>query len=254
MEKLRLHYTGSTGSSLMADRFKFWGFSQSPNESVQAWEVKIRQAGSLCSYGAHSDEMYRNKFVFGLHNDAMQAKLLKTHLKVYNTAKSMGDVVTEAKALETAHMANKLIADSTKSTTEEQVHWVGHKEMKLSREPGTWHWCGKGVHGKWTTTATTRTTSPTQQTQQRPQLPTNRPLQFSEDEPTDFAFYPDDYQEQCYSLETHEVHNVIAQPPKKRYFVKLLLSATGSSFTPVTGTLYRYSRSIQQPRATFDSW
>ncbi len=60
----------------------------------------------------------------------------------------MGDVVTEAKALESAHTANKQIADSTKSTTEEQVHWVRHKEMKLRREPRTCHWCGdrKGPH------------------------------------------------------------------------------------------------------------
>lgn len=44
-------------------------------------------------------------------------------------------------------------------------------------------------------------------------------LQFSEDEPTDFALYPDDYQEQCFSLETQDVHSVTTQPPKKRYFV-----------------------------------
>ena len=54
----------------------------------------------------------------------------------------MADVVTEAKALESAYTANKLIADSSKSTIEERVHWVKHKEMKLRREPGTCHWCG----------------------------------------------------------------------------------------------------------------
>ena len=78
----------------------------------------------------------------------MQAELLKTHLKSDNTAKSMADVVTEAKVLESAHMANKLIEDSTKSTTDEQVHCVRHREMKLRREPGTCYWCGdqKGPH------------------------------------------------------------------------------------------------------------
>lgn len=104
---------------------------------MQAWEVKIRHTGSLCSYGALSNEMYHDKIVFGLHNDTMQAKLLKTHLKPDNTAKSMADAVMEAKVLESTHMVNKLIADSTKSTTDEQVHWVRHREMKLCREPGT---------------------------------------------------------------------------------------------------------------------
>ena len=114
MEKLRLHYTGSTGSSLLADRFKFLGLSQTLTETVQAWEVRIRQAGSLCSYETLSEEMYRDKIIFGLNNDAMRAELLKTHLKPDNTPKSMADEVTEAKATESAYTANKLIADSSK--------------------------------------------------------------------------------------------------------------------------------------------
>lgn len=60
----------------MADRFKFWSLWQSPNKLVQASEVKIRQAGSLCCYDTLHDKMYRDKFVFGLHNDTMWAKLL----------------------------------------------------------------------------------------------------------------------------------------------------------------------------------
>ena len=44
MEKLRIH---SVGSSLMMDRFKFWHSHQNPHESVQDWEVRVRQAGNL---------------------------------------------------------------------------------------------------------------------------------------------------------------------------------------------------------------
>ena len=100
MDKLRLRYTGSIGSSLLADRFKFWHAQQSPHESVQEWEVKVRQAGSLCSY--NTSTMCRDKFVFGLHDDTMRAELLKTHLKSDGAPKSMQDVVAdrEAKALE----------------------------------------------------------------------------------------------------------------------------------------------------------
>lgn len=119
MEKLRLHYTGSTSSSFLTDRFRFGGLSQTLSESVQAWEVRIRQAESLCSYGTISDEIYRDKFIFGLNNDTMRAELLKTHLKPDNTPKSMANVVTEAKASESAYTANKLIADSSKSTIQE---------------------------------------------------------------------------------------------------------------------------------------
>lgn len=44
---LKLIYTGTTGSTLMTDRFKFWQATQNPNESVQDWEVRTRQAGSF---------------------------------------------------------------------------------------------------------------------------------------------------------------------------------------------------------------
>ena len=81
MDKLGLHYTGSIGSSLLADRFKFWNTQQSPHESVQEWEVKVRQAGSLCLYNALTDEMCCDRFVFGLHDGTITAELLKTHLK-----------------------------------------------------------------------------------------------------------------------------------------------------------------------------
>ena len=129
MEKLRLHYTGSIGSSLLADRFKFWNTQQSPHESVQKWEVKVRQTGSLCSYNALTDEMCRDKFVFGLHDGTMRAELLKTHLKSDGMPQNMQDVVAEAKALESAQKANKLITDATKGI-EEQVNWISHK-LKL---------------------------------------------------------------------------------------------------------------------------
>ena len=80
MAKLRTHFTGSLGSSLMTDRFKFWHSSQNTHETVQDWEVKVRQAGNLCSYGAVEDEMCRDKFVFGLADNNIRTELLKTHL------------------------------------------------------------------------------------------------------------------------------------------------------------------------------
>lgn len=147
MNCLRSHYTGSSGSCLMADRFKFWNLSQGPHETVQDWEVKVRQAGSLCEYAALSDVMCRDKFVFGLHQESMRSELLKTHLKSDNTPKSMLDVVSEAKTLESAQTANKLIVDASKHI-EEQVNWTSHRQMRLKRERGTCHWCGdtRGYH------------------------------------------------------------------------------------------------------------
>ena len=149
MEKLRAHYTGSTGSSLLTDRFKFWTSSQTSHESIQEWEVKVRQASSLCAYGELTDELTRDKFIFGLHEDHTRTELLKTHVKPDNSKKTLQDVVAEARAIESAKQTNKLIVDSSKGTDEE-VHWTGlrHNQMKLRREPGTCFWCGdrRGPH------------------------------------------------------------------------------------------------------------
>ena len=48
MDKLRLHYTVSIGNSLLI--FKFGIIQQSPYESVQEWEVKVRQAYARTSH------------------------------------------------------------------------------------------------------------------------------------------------------------------------------------------------------------
>ena len=150
MNCLRAHYTGTTGSSLLTDRFKFWTSSQAPNETIQEWEVKVRQAGSLCAYGEPTDELTRDKFIFGLSEDRMRTELLKTHIKPDNSKKTLQDVVAEARAIESATQTNKLIADSSKGIDEE-VHWttgLRHSQMKLRREPGTCFWCGdrRGSH------------------------------------------------------------------------------------------------------------
>lgn len=144
MEKLRAHYTGTTGSSLLTDRFKFWTSCQAKHESIQEWEVKVRQAGSLCGYGALNDELSRDKFIFGLSGEQMRTDLLKTHIKPDNSKKTLTDVVAEAKAIESAKQTSKLIADSSAKGIEEEVHWTGlrHSQMRLRREPGTCFWCG----------------------------------------------------------------------------------------------------------------
>ena len=98
MEKLRAHYTGSTGSSLLTDSFKFWTSSQTSHESIQEWEVKVRQASSLCAYGELTDELTRDKFIFGLNEDHTRTELLKTHVKPDNSKKTLQDVVAEARA------------------------------------------------------------------------------------------------------------------------------------------------------------
>jgi hypothetical protein len=141
MEHIRNHYLGSSGNSLLTDRFKFWQSTQSPLETILDWEVKVREAGNLSNYNQLTDIMCRDKFIFGLHNPDIRTKLLRSHTHSKGkTDKSMSDVVAEAKAIETAQAANKIIIEANK--IEEQVNWtqrkMSHRDMKLQREPGTY--------------------------------------------------------------------------------------------------------------------
>ena len=138
MDKLRAHYTGITGSSLLTDRYKFRTSSQAHHVSIQEWKVKVRHAGSLCGHGDLSDELCRDVFIFGLNEDNIRTELSKTHIKRNNSEKSLS-----------TKQANKFIAGSSKGI-DENVHCTGlkHSQMKLRREPGTCFWCGvrRGPH------------------------------------------------------------------------------------------------------------
>jgi hypothetical protein len=276
MEELREHYTGTTGSSLMTDRFTFWTMNQTSQDNIQEWEDKIRQSGSLCAYGGISDELCRDKFVFGLDDSSIRAELLKTHMKPDNTPKTLPDVVAEAKAMESAQKANKLIGNRTQNI-EEQVHWVSHKDLKLKREPGTCYWCGdkRGPH-PWKTCAANGKTclkcgkndhfarvcleepnltnaQEHRNTQNRGRgrgrrggrgqyqnrASTHGQYNPSQDHKvhslgTDDTYFEEDlYDEdqQCYTLETQEVHTITGTSSGKRYFVNLPMSTTGQNFT-----------------------
>ena len=95
-----------------------------------------------------SDELARDKFIFGLQDDSTRVELLKTNLRADGNKKTMIDVVSEAKVFEAAKSANQLIIDNSKPSINEQVNWTSHKNMNLKREPGTCHWCGdqQGPH------------------------------------------------------------------------------------------------------------
>ena len=272
MDKLRAHYTGSTRSSLLTDRYKFWTSSQAHHKSIQEWEVKVRHAGSLCGYGDLSDELCRDKFIFGLNEDNICTELLKTHVKPDNSEKSLYDVVAEARAIESAKQTNKLIADSSKGI-DENVHWTGlrHSQMKLRREPGTCFWCGdrRGAHswklcpsnGKTCTSCggndhfarvcledrklpspSNRPTTRRQQgrgpqsSQKRDPRTNLRPrdLHYTDMYATkeEHASPYDQDHGYMYSLDV-QVHSIASVEKSKRYFTNLSLSAAGRTFKQV---------------------
>ena len=78
MERLRNHYAGSADSTVLPDRFTFWNLRQNVQDSIQDWEVKVRQAGSLCEY--HT----MDKFIFRLLSQSTRTDFLKAQRKLNN--------------------------------------------------------------------------------------------------------------------------------------------------------------------------
>lgn len=75
--------------------------------------VNARQAGSLCSNSALTDEMCRDKFFRGYsrHNESL---VIKNAFKIGWALKNTQEVWPEPRALGSAQKANKLITDTTK--------------------------------------------------------------------------------------------------------------------------------------------
>ena len=137
MERLRNHYI-CRFITVLSDRFTFWNLRQNVHDSLQDWEVEVRQAGSLCEYDTMADELFRDKFILGLLSQATRTDLLKANKKAYGSKKTLSDVVAEAKTQESANQTNKLIVDTARNT-DGQVLWTCHRHMNLKREAGTCH-------------------------------------------------------------------------------------------------------------------
>lgn len=169
LQRLKEHYTDSSSSQL-TDRYNFSALSQAANDTIQTWETKVRQAGTLCEYGNMADELCRDKFIFGLHekNKDIRTELLKSAKNTDGSVKRLYDVVQLARAFEIASSANCLIS---KSHTE-QVNYTSqfgppstpnastpnarsnpkrlpHAQLKLKREPGTCWYCGIRPSHPW---------------------------------------------------------------------------------------------------------
>ena len=125
LDKLRTHYTGLSTSKL-TDRYNFSALIQSANDTVQTWETKVRQGGVLCEYGEMTDQLCRDRFIFGLHekNKEIRTELLKTDKNQDGTTKSLHDVAQLSRAFETAFSANSLISKSP----HEEVNFTSHSQ------------------------------------------------------------------------------------------------------------------------------
>ena len=105
MERLRNHYAGSVDSTVLPDSFTFWNPRQNVQDSIQDWEVKVRQAGGWCEYDTTAGELFRDKFIFGQLSQTTRTDLLKAYKKADGSKKTLSDGVVEAQTHESGSQA-----------------------------------------------------------------------------------------------------------------------------------------------------
>lgn len=62
--------------STIAERFKFYGRQQSPDETISNYIVEIKSMSKNCKFETFLSEALRDKLVFGVSNNSIQSKLL----------------------------------------------------------------------------------------------------------------------------------------------------------------------------------
>ena len=110
--------------TVMSEKYTFHGIKQQESETMADWEIRVQKMGAPLEYGEMADQMKRDKFTFGLNNSNIRGKLPKMNHNTKMGIHSSYHVISQAKALEAAETAHKMVDTSSR----EQVNWVKTKQ------------------------------------------------------------------------------------------------------------------------------
>ena len=71
---LKKHYEPKR--AVIAERYHFHKRDQAMDESIAEYDAALRKLAIHCKFGTYLEEALRDRFVCGLHNEAMQRRLL----------------------------------------------------------------------------------------------------------------------------------------------------------------------------------
>ena len=63
--------------NIVYERYKFWSRNQQDSESVDQWATDLKRKASHCEFGSQSNDMIRDKVVFGIQNQGVKERLLR---------------------------------------------------------------------------------------------------------------------------------------------------------------------------------
>ncbi len=121
IKALKKYFGGSI--SVQAERTRLGRMYQNEGENVQSWEARVRQCAAYCEYDTFEDQAIRDRFIAGLIDEALQAKLNNNgHRDREGNIVLMRTVAEVAKNPETS-MDTKRLTRLARSD-QEQINWT----------------------------------------------------------------------------------------------------------------------------------
>ena len=143
MEALSQHFVGA--DTVMSDRYTFHEIKQQESETMTDWEIRVQEMAAPLEYGEMADQMKRDKFTFGLYNSNIRGELLKmNHKDKDGNVLKLSHVTSQAKALEAAETANKMVDTSSR----EEINWVKRNNPTIHKQQQCWY-CGEQNRHSW---------------------------------------------------------------------------------------------------------
>ena len=122
----------SEAVGVLAERTTFNKMFQNEGESISDWECRCRKQGARCDFSAYEDELVRDRFIAGLIEESLQAKLINQGHRNEETKQkiTLRKVVSVAKTWESASKTKQLMRLARGTTDQESVNWTNKEYSK----------------------------------------------------------------------------------------------------------------------------
>ncbi|CAB3984574.1 Transposon Tf2-6 poly [Paramuricea clavata] len=132
---LKIYYGASICVS--GERQKFLRLIQQDDETIGAWESRVRNQATQCEYENFEDELMRDQFIAGLVSEQLRVKLIgkgHRHRDGDRSKVSLREVVENAKAYEATTITNKLMKNARESQQEQVNYSNSQRRQPVNRD------------------------------------------------------------------------------------------------------------------------
>ena len=135
LKHLQEHFMASEG--VLTERTRFAQMKQEDQESVTAWEGRVKEQGRRLEYcNKCEDQLLRDKFISGINNERLMSKLLdKGHRdKTTKEIVSFKTMLQVAKNFEQCEKAKAIMQQAKGPTEQVPVNYTGTKSPSKSEQ------------------------------------------------------------------------------------------------------------------------